>query len=389
MKYLFTLPLLAVGAMQCLHAGEPVLSASGKDSQAVAPPAKEESIYDKIWSAAVLYKDKSNPFMQELSVVGRAHFDWFYFDADQGQDDDWVVRRTRIGLKGLFFGNVTVHVETDLNLQNPDPLYNKLTDAYVQWAPSKAFKLTVGKQSVKFTLDGWTSSNQLLTMDRSVTGTNIWFPEEYAPGVSVSGEVGNWQYSIGYYSSGEASPEFGDFNAGSFGLVSLGYNLADALGADKAMLRADYLYQDPDAGNTFTRPNEQVGSVNFVYEKGRFGLGADVSAAQGYGSQKDLLGMQILPSVYLNSSKKLQAVFRYTYMTSDGDNGIRLARYENRIVSGRGDEYHEFYAGLNYYLYGHKLKLQTGVQYASMDDAANDGGEYDGWGVSAGLRLSW
>lgn len=390
MKYLFTLPLLAVGALHCLHAGEPALAAtSGKATTAVAPAAKEESIYDKIWGHAVLYKNKENAFIQELSLVGRQHFDWFYFDADQGQDDDWIVRRTRIGLKGLFFGNVTVHVETDLNLQDPNPLYNKLTDAYIQWAPSKAFKLAVGKQSVKFTLDGWTSSNALITVDRSIIGTNIWFPEEYMPGVSISGEVGPWLYSIGYYSSGEASPEFGDLNAGTFGLVTLGYNFAELLGADKAILRADYLYQDPDAGNTFTRPNEQVGSLNFVYEKDRFGLWTDVSVAQGYLGQKDLFGLQILPSVYLNDSKTLQGVFRYTYMNSDGENGIRLARYENRIVSGRGDEYHEFYAGLNWYLYGHKLKLQSGVQYASMDDAANDGGEYDGWGVTVGLRMSW
>lgn len=390
MKFRFTLPLLAVGAMHCLHAGEPVITTSGKDAKAVAPSApKEESIYDKIWSMAVLYKNKDNPYIQELNLVGREHIDWFYFDADQGQDDDWVIRRTRIGLKALMFENIAVHVETDLNLQNPDPLYTKLTDAYIQWAPSKAFKLAVGKQSVKFTLEGWTSSNQLLTIDRSVIGTNIWFPEEYIPGVSISGEVGRWLYTVGYYTSGEASPEFGDFNAGSFGLVSIGYNFAEALGADKAILRADYVYQDPNEGNTFTRPNEQVGSVNFVYEKGRYGLSGDVSAAQGYLGQKDLFALQILPSVFLNSSKTLQGVFRYTFMTSDGDNGIRLARYENRIVAGRGDEYHEFYAGVNWYLYGHKLKLQTGVQYASMDDAANDGGEYDGWGITTGLRISW
>ena len=59
------------------------------------------------------------------------------------------------------------------------------------------------------------------------------------------------------------------------------------------------------------------------------------------------------------------------------------------IESGRGDEYHEIYLGLNKYLYGHKLKWQTGIQYASMDDSANDGGQYDGWGITTGLRASW
>ncbi len=96
-----------------------------------------------------------------------------------------------------------------------------------------------------------------------------------------------------------------------------------------------------------------------------------------------------MPSYYLNPSKTLQAVFRYTYLNSDGENGIRFARYENQITSGRCDEYNEFYAGLNWYLYGHKLKFQTGVQYTTASDGANDGGDYNGWGVTTGVRVSW
>ena len=71
------------------------------------------------------------------------------------------------------------------------------------------------------------------------------------------------------------------------------------------------------------------------------------------------------------------------------DNGIRFARYENALESGRGDEYNEFYFGVNKYFYGHKLKWQTGVQYTTMDDNADDGGDYDGWGVTTGIRISW
>jgi phosphate-selective porin OprO/OprP len=59
------------------------------------------------------------------------------------------------------------------------------------------------------------------------------------------------------------------------------------------------------------------------------------------------------------------------------------------VVAGRGDLYQEFYLGLNYYLYGNKLKVQTGVQYADMRDESNNGGEYAGWAIGAGLRISW
>jgi phosphate-selective porin OprO/OprP len=80
---------------------------------------------------------------------------------------------------------------------------------------------------------------------------------------------------------------------------------------------------------------------------------------------------------------------RYTYVSSAGDNGVRLTRYADRMVNGRGNEYNEIYAGLNVYFYGQKLKWQTGLEYASMEDDANDGGEYRGWGLSTGLRMYW
>ena len=80
---------------------------------------------------------------------------------------------------------------------------------------------------------------------------------------------------------------------------------------------------------------------------------------------------------------------RYTFVRSIDENGVRLPRYENQFVSGRGDEFQEIYLGLNWYLYGHKLKLQTGVDYAHMADRANDGGAYNGWQWTTGLRLYW
>ena len=85
----------------------------------------------------------------------------------------------------------------------------------------------------------------------------------------------------------------------------------------------------------------------------------------------------------------IQLVFRYTYLKSVDNNGVRLGRYENEIVKGRGDEYNEIYGGLNVFFYGHKLKWQTGLQYSTMKDAADDGGEYEGWGLTTGLRVSW
>ena len=45
---------------------------------------------------------------------------------------------------------------------------------------------------------------------------NIWFTEEYIPGVSVKGEGKGLIYFVGLFSSGEKDPEFGDFKGGKF-----------------------------------------------------------------------------------------------------------------------------------------------------------------------------
>ena len=92
---------------------------------------------------------------------------------------------------------------------------------------------------------------------------------------------------------------------------------------------------------------------------------------------------------YVNVTDKFQIVTRYTVLDSRGPNGVQLGTYENRVVTGRGDRYNEGYLGANYYFYGHKLKLQSGVQYADMNDSADDGGEYSGLSWTTGIRVGW
>ena len=92
---------------------------------------------------------------------------------------------------------------------------------------------------------------------------------------------------------------------------------------------------------------------------------------------------------FVNVTGALQLVGRYTGISSADANGIRLATYENRVVSGRGDRYDEWYAGANYYFYGHRLKLQSGLQWGDMNDEPVDGGAYSGLSWVTGLRVSW
>ena len=359
-----------------------------------APPAAAEqpqsdiSTFDKIWQQfSTVYDDRSNLVVQRVLLSGRFQHEFTILAANQGDHHEWNTRRLRIGPRLTLFRTWTVSAEAELNPQEINPLYVRLTDVYVQWSRSPGLSVTVGKQSLPFTLDGSTSSKELLTIDRSNLANNIWFPQEYLPGASVSGRIAPWSYRVGVYSAGEANKEFGRFDGGTATLAVVSYDFAKQLGVKQAQLAGNYVYQTPDSDNTFTRQFKHITSINLKLDEDRWGLAADVSVADGYIGQSDLWAAMAMPYFYLTD--RLQLIGRYTFLDSDGPNGILLGIYENRIVTARGDEYHEEYLGANYFFYGHKLKLQTGVQYAHMDDRAKDGGAYSGLSCTTGIRVSW
>ena len=349
--------------------------------------ATAQSTYDDIWKLAEWYHNDQNEAVQSVLFSGRFQYEFAAVDADQGTHDEWNVRRMRLGVKSELFSRFTVHVEAGFNPQERAPFYKRLTDVYVEWEASDIFTLTVGKQGVPFTMEGSTSSKELLAIDRSSLANNMWFPEEYMPGVGASGGRSNWVYQLGVYSGGSKNREFGEFDGSAFGLLSLGYDFSEALGVEDALLTGNYVYQDPDSHNTFTRQLQHMASVNFRFEVDRWGFRFDFSSASGYMGQSDLWGVMTMP--FFNVTSRFQIVGRHTSLRSQGANGVRLARYENQVTAGRGDRYNEFYAGVNYYFYGHKLKLQSGVQFADMNDGAADGGAYSGIASTTGLRVSW
>ena len=356
-------------------------------TQTSSSTEKRPSTYDRIWKFAEWYEDDSNPVVQRVLFTGRFQQDYATVDADQGDMDEWNVRRLRLGPRITFLKKFLFHAEVELNPQETDPFYVRMTDLYVQWNKSARLVLTVGKQGVPFTLDGATSSKDLITIDRSSVGTNIWFPQEYMPGVSVSGRRAPWIYRVGLYSAGAANRELGEFTGGLFTLGVLGYDFAKSLDAKEALLTGNYLYQAPDSHNTFTRQLQHVASLNFRFEAEKWGMRSDLAVASGYLGQSDLWSVMAMP--FVNATDKLQFVGRYTYLESEGPNGVRPTTYESRVVPGRGDEYNELYLGANYYFYGHKLKLQTGVQFADMNDRVDDGGAYHGVSWTTGLRIGW
>lgn len=352
-----------------------------------ATAAAQDTGYDRLWSRAQLYAGGADSVLQNVALTGRFQVDQVNVDSADDSYSDTDLRRFRFGVKMNFLGNFTLHTEAEFDPQDGDLGYRRLTDTYFAWSPRDELEVTIGKHGAPFTMDGQTSSKELLAIDRSNLTNNIWFTTEYMPGVSVKGETSNLVYHLGVYSSGEQDRGFGDSNGGEFVLATLGHDFADRFDVRKALLRFNHVDNEPDANNTFTRPLEHINSLNFSFETERWGVRSDLSSATGYLGQSDLWGVMVMP--YYDLKPGLQLVARYTFLESDDENGVRFARYEREIASGRGDEYREMYLGLNYYWYGHKLKLQTGLQYADMQDRAADGGVYTGWAWTTGFRISW
>lgn len=353
-----------------------------------AADEQDESTFDSIWGYATLYENEDNRYVQKFALSGRLQADSAYFDADQGRfSDAFRWRRFRFGFTSHLFQDWTVRIEGAFDLeQSIGDIYTSLTDAYIGWAPNDSLNLKVLKHSAGFTLDGATSSTKLLTMQRNNLTNNLWFTAEYFTGISARGEVGErWRYTAGLFSS-DGNEELSQFEASYFTLFSLGYRIPESPKLKSGLVRVDYVYNDEDP-KAATRDFSHVLSLVTEWETGRWGLRTDLSAGKGHAGQSDTWGAVVMP--FYDFTPRIQGVLRYTYVGSEDDNGVRLTRYANEIVSGRGNEYNEIYAGVNVYFYGHKLKWQTGLEYESMRDDANDGGEYEGWGLSTGLRLYW
>jgi phosphate-selective porin OprO/OprP len=347
----------------------------------------EASGYDRVWSHATLYESQDDGFVRSVALSGRLQWEAMHFEADSNEFDDDSWRRFRFGFKAKFAGDWVAQLEGDFDVNESfGDWYTRLTDAYIGWQPDDARDLRILKHSAGFTLDGATSSKKLLTLQRSNLTNNLWFTAEYFTGISLAGELDTgWSYKAGLFST-DGDDELSSFDASYFVLTSLGYNWAAKLGMDNATVRLDYVYNDRDTDNN-TRDFSNVASLTTQWEQGRWGLWTDLAAGRGYFDQSDVWGLSLMP--FYNSSEMIQWVARYTYIESDDANGVRLGRYHGEVTVGRGDEYQEIYAGVNVFFYGHKLKWQTGLEYAEMDDRAADGGDHDGWGISTGLRIYW
>ena len=388
-----------------------------------------DSTYDKLWSLFTLYKDDSNPILQEFSLQGRlqvqyadgdsnGHFDIEDFKHGSAANEQTVwgdkfeARRARLGFKSKWYQNWKFEGQIDADTTDgPGDIYRDIYDLYLTYAPSDALNVTVGKMKVKFGREQEISSKEILTFERGLV-SNLLEPNELT-GIMVHGKglADHWLYELGVYGS-QRSREFAGFDNGTLVLGKVGYDYSSQAGLDTAVTTLQYMhnsgpgYKEKDDGVYFAAATpsftDSIALTNDITQ-GRFGLITEVLYGFGYSgkaeqagknvtiNQSDVFSVSFIPSYFIADG--LQVVGQFQVATSADPNGLSLyGRYEKwapvikPTAKGKdaGNTYTSGYVGLNYYLYGHKLKLMSGIEYSTLG-----AGDYDGYTFLSGLRFSF
>lgn len=378
--------LLATG-LSGLQAGTPVSSA--KDSSPVQ--SKEKSIYDKIWDLAQLYKNDSNPVLEQFDLIGRFQMDYFNVDSNRGNNDFFEIRRFRLGVDSWWADrHMELKAEMDTNLRgfhSDSIFYTRMTNMFVNFRISDALSIRAGKFEPHFGYDREFTDNMQKFFERSFFDDNVFnnTGNDYLSGASVLGKVGNWGYQVAVFSDA-VGPEFGDFNGGQSYLGEISYDFAKEIGADKALWVFDYMHMENNAKSNVFNTMRNAAATYFDYQKGPWGLVTQLGYGNGVSAKGDIYEFMVMPTYLI--TKELELVVRYQLGIGSKDNSITtLNKQEKTIGKFTGDTFNAGYVGLNYYLYGQKLKVMVGEQFANLSGGTGANAGYKGWTTLVGLRM--
>ena len=345
---------------------------------AAAKPVAEQSLKERFENLGLIYKDKKNPGLQELWVLGRYHGHYHDNDGSHGQDSGFESRRVRLGFQATMFDRLTVHAQA-ISGSDFEPAYNGFTELWVRWQFAESLNLTVGQQKHRFTHDRNVSSRYMSFMERSMF-TNM-MGLDYTPAVTLSGRVDKLEYYAGFFSNSAGTDmweSFTQLDSGSSFLAAVTYDLGHFLGAETASFYGGYLHSEAHANATnLTRFDDALAGA-LIFTDGPAAFVAELTAGFG-GARGDAIGLNLQPSYFLTDT--LEVVSRYQIASSSQATGLSSQRrYERLAGLGNGDAYQAVYLGLNHYIAGHRLKLLTGMEYARMN-------QRDSFMVWAGIRM--
>lgn len=366
--------------------------------EAVARQASSASLFDRVWDGANLVSAPDAGVLQEFKLQGRLQLQFAYGTSEDGSFDsgdrpdeftwgDVEVRRWMVGFKSRWFH--TLHLDTEINLRaNDGPVYKDIFDLRLVWDASERFSIGLGKRRANlFTIEQSTSSKTLPTMERTIIAGNL-FPGELT-GVWGHWEGGEWSVESGFF-GGDYNPEVATFSASEALLnqTSIAWDLHEKTGLNVTRLRLDYQGTTKTGSAAVGQRFSNAVAVGAELGGGAWSCLAEVMGGWGRGDVGDLFGFYVTPSWMV--TPKWQLVGRYAYGHGEHDDLLLRLRYDRLAPGltqgGRTEEAHQVYVGVNYLIYGHKLKLMSGVEYLHASAGAA-GDNLDCWTGLAGLRL--
>lgn len=339
---------------------------------------------DTLKTMGKVYSDKENPNVQEVKFFGRLHQQWNYSDGESsgsdfsGNGDE--LRRLRAGVSVKFLDGFKFLGRANFEkggFRNTSIGYNSFDELYLGYSKEGLFgfdKATIGygRYKVAFGGEERVSSKKIKTVERS--GINNRFGSLRPTGIVLKGEKSDVNYTFGVYSTERDSETLAGWSDG------LAFQFGAEFEAGEGTLITDFIYADDSDNDQSVFDFDWATSLTYTRTYGD----VNVLTSLTYGNEgdEDIYGFVVIPSFYI--TEKLEAAFRYQYghstdMTgvpkSSSSRGLRRVARNDGVGTGSGDTNHTLYAGLNYYIEDHYLKVMTGVEYESIDGAPGRGVE--------------
>lgn len=398
--------ITGVGAIAVLAGGTLSAGDYGKAVVNDKMPIEDKS-FCEIFKKSTLYE--GDGFIRKVKFKGRYQGQWI----SQTEDDtlngvettngyhEYEHRRFRLGAQIEMANDLTLVASMNISDGSGGNrvgqghgltrgvFFDDWDELYVEWAPSKEFYVLTGKAKQKITMENETSSNDILTIERSAISNSVISSKPWGVAVGfkalgLSNEVGAWIAGADRDGDtrrpGEATGErwdIGDTDSRGSLTYRGKFDISEQIEG-----HFDYQFTNNSDGrvNPRGRSDVNLGSTSqhviafgTKSEFGELGLITDLiyagnnlahagSAAAGGAipAGYDTWGLVIKP--YYDITDQLQFVARYAYM--DEGQEQRTQRWDRRQ---NVENYHTFYAGLNYYVCENNLKVMAGYEYATGD----------------------
>ncbi len=365
----------------------------------------EGSPYERLMSVPVLYQNEGNPWVQQLAVVGQLQLQYAcgsdasgkYGTMDLPDASTWgglEVRRFRLGMKGRLFKKLFFLNLTELNADFEPRIYKRTPETYVTWMENDAFNISAGKSELKFNREQEYSSRDFPAFERTALGNMLYGGELTGAWICGKGIAGGWLYYLGGFSN-DRQDEWPDFKGGAMILSKIGYNYTAATSFDLAEVKMQWLHNtEPGyaaSSDCLASPlYSDCVSISNEITNGPLGLTTEFLWGDGVEGRPDVCGLSAMTT--WSFTKQLQLVSVLELAGSRDENGVILPNRYEALSPGvgdkRGDHYLASYAGLNYYIDGHRLKLMSGAKFSHLDGGPG-GGDFNGWTWLAGLRMAF